>query len=86
MVYVSDKRLHVNADKSKIVDENSEDAAYLLVAAGGELSDEEAAKYGLAKSQSKAEQSKAEHAPAEDKADHGPANKTGSGLTITKAK
>lgn len=78
MVYVSDKRLHVNSDKSKVVPEDHPDAAYLLVAEGGELSDEEAAKYGLDKGK------KAESKPAENKAEAAPANKTGSGLTFNK--
>lgn len=87
MVYTSDKRLHVNADRTKVVPEDSEDAAYILVGEGGELSDEEAAKYGLNKSARKSED-KAVAAPAENKAEPAPENKaagTGSGLTINKA-
>lgn len=81
MAYTSDKRLHVNADRSKIVPENSEDAAYLLVAEGGELSDEEAAKYGLGKKN----ETKAELAAPENKAESMPTrNEQGSGLTINR--
>jgi hypothetical protein len=54
----SDKRLYVNADKSKVVDEDSPEAAYLLVGAGGSVSDEDAKKYGL-KKQAKAEEPEA---------------------------
>jgi hypothetical protein len=39
--------LYLNADKSKIVPENSPEAAYLLVSRGGTLSDEDAERYGL---------------------------------------
>ncbi len=80
MVYTSDKRLYVNADRSKIVSEDSPDAAYLLVAEGGELPDDEAAKYKLGQQEKSA---KAEHAPAENKAE--PAPKSGSGLTVNRA-
>jgi hypothetical protein len=47
MPYKSDKRLYLNADRSKVVDEESADAAYLLVNAGGELTDAQAKQYGL---------------------------------------
>lgn len=79
MVYVSDKRLHVNNDRSKIVPEDHPDVGYLLVAEGGELSDEEAHRYGLLKSGKKAES-----APPENKAEAGPStrNAQGSGLTF----
>lgn len=56
MTYISDKRLCVNADESKVVDCDSPDAAYLLVGEGGELTDEQAKKYGLSdKGKAKAE-------------------------------
>jgi hypothetical protein len=84
MTYTSDKRLHVNSDRTKIVPEDHPDVGYLLVGEGGELSDEEAAKYGLGKTKSDA---KAEHAPPENKAEPAPTTKgTGSGLTINKAR
>lgn len=47
MTYTSDKRLYLNADRSKVVEEGSPDAAYLLAGEGGEVSDEEAKRYGL---------------------------------------
>lgn len=47
MTYRSDKRLYVNADRSKVVDEGSAEAAYLLVTEGGELPDEDAKRYDL---------------------------------------
>lgn len=80
MAYISDKRIYVNADKSKVVPEDHPDVGHLLVGEGGEVSDEDVKKYGLKKSESKAE-----HAPAEDKAETGPRNATGSGLTINRA-
>jgi hypothetical protein len=45
--FVSDKRLYVNADRSKIVDETDPEATFLLVGEGGTVSDEDAEKYGL---------------------------------------
>lgn len=47
MPFRSDKRLYVNADKSKVVEEDSPEAAFLLVGEGGTVSDEDAKKYGL---------------------------------------
>lgn len=46
-MYRSDKRLYTTADGSRIVPEDSVDAAVLLVAEGGEIPDELAEKYGL---------------------------------------
>lgn len=62
MVYTSDKALYVNADKSRVVPGDSPEAAFLLVGEGGQLSDEDAAKYGLTKPETK------EAKPAADKA------------------
>jgi hypothetical protein len=67
--FLSDKRLYLNADKSKVVEEDDPDASYLLVAAGGQVSDEHAKQYGLKakeKAEAKAEE-KAESEPAETK-------------------
>jgi cell division septation protein DedD len=47
MPYTSDKRLYLNRDQTAIVPEDSAEAASLLVAEGGQISDELAAKYGL---------------------------------------
>lgn len=81
MTYTASKRIYVNSDRSKVVEANSAEAAFLLVGEGGELSDEDAAKYGLGKSEKKAE-----HAPPENKAESMPArNVQGSGLTINRA-
>jgi hypothetical protein len=64
--------LWLNADKSKIVEEGSVESAYLLVADGGQLSDEDAAKYKLG--------TKAKKDVADNKAK--PAAENKSGLTI----
>lgn len=48
---VSKERLYVNADKSKVVPEDSPEAAFLLVGQGGELTNEQVKQYGLKKSQ-----------------------------------
>lgn len=44
---VADKRYYTNADRSKIVKEGSEDAAFLVVAEGGEVTSEMEEKYGI---------------------------------------
>lgn len=64
MAYTADRNIYLNADRSKVVEEDSPDAAFLLVAEGSELSDEEAAEYGL-KSSRKAEDKQAD--ASEDK-------------------
>ncbi len=46
---ISNKRIFVNKDKSKIVEEGSEEAAFLLVGEGAEISDEDIEKYELKK-------------------------------------
>jgi hypothetical protein len=45
--FVSDKKLFLNADKSAVVDEDSPDAAFVLVGEGGTVSHEDAERYGL---------------------------------------
>lgn len=45
--FTSDRALYLNADKSEVVEAGSPDAAFLLVGAGSEIPDEEAARYGL---------------------------------------
>lgn len=47
MAYTSDRRLYLNADGTKVVEHDDPEAAILLVGEGGELSDADAAKYGL---------------------------------------
>lgn len=70
MPYTSDRRIWLNADKTKVVEDGSADAAFLLVGEGGQLSDEEAEQYGLTKQpeKAKAEQPNKAKAPAENKA------------------
>jgi len=45
--FVSDRKLFLNADKSAVVDEDSPDAAFVLVGEGGTVSHEDAERYGL---------------------------------------
>jgi len=59
------KAIHLNADKTRVVPEESPEVAWLLVLPDGELSDEEAERYGLTKAQEPAED-KAEE-PGDDK-------------------
>lgn len=69
MAYTAKERLFVTEDHGKVVPEGHPDARYLLVAKGGQLTDEDAKKYGL---HGGAPESKAvEHAP-ENKAVDGP--------------
>jgi hypothetical protein len=46
-MYTAHERLYLNADKSKVVKEGDPDARFLLVAEGGEITDDEAREYGL---------------------------------------
>lgn len=59
--FTSDRRIYLNTDKSAVVDEDSPDAAFLLVAEGGVVSEEDAKKYGL-----KAPAKAAEPEPGDD--------------------
>lgn len=70
MAYKLDRDLYLNADKSKVVEADSEEAAYLLGRAGQSISDQDAEKYGLAGKKVQAE-AKAP-ASAEAKAPKGP--------------
>jgi hypothetical protein len=80
MGFQSDKRLYVNADKSKVVEEDSPEAAYLLVGQGGTVTDEDAKKYNL-KAPKKTEvtevpvEAEADTEEAEAKQEPAPANK-----------
>jgi hypothetical protein len=68
--YKADRRLYLNAAKDAVVEEGSADAAYLLVAEGGELSMDEAEKYGLVGGEPALETApEAESAPEADKPD-----------------
>lgn len=57
---IADKTYYLNADKTAIVEEGSPDAAWLLVAEGGEIAQEEADKYGLKINTPKVEEAQAE--------------------------
>lgn len=70
MPFKSEKRLYLNSDRSKVVEEDDADAAYLLVNAGGQVSDADAKQYDLKKADVKADaEEKAEEKPAENKAE-----------------
>lgn len=45
--YTGDKRLFLTEDRSKVVNEGDPSAAFLLVAPGGEISAEDAERYGV---------------------------------------
>ena len=47
MAYTADRNLYVNRDRTKVVEEGSEDAAFLLAAEGQTVPDAEAKKLGL---------------------------------------
>ncbi len=66
--WTSDRRLYVNADRSAVVPGDSQEAAYLLVAEGGELPLAEAERYGLLGD-------KAVAGPPANKAQPAPANR-----------
>lgn len=73
MGVIADRRLWWNADKSRVVEDGSQEAAFLACAPGDELNDDEARALGL----------KARGKPADKQADPS-ANKSGSGVTINK--
>lgn len=58
----SDRRIYLNADKSKVVEGDSPEAAHLFAVEGDDVSDEDAKRYGL-KFETKAQK------PAENKAE-----------------
>lgn len=53
MTYTLEARTYVNADRSKVVPEESSHAAFLLGGPGDEIPDEQAKALGLVKSSSK---------------------------------
>lgn len=65
------KPLYLTADKSEAVEEGDERAAFLLVGSGGQLTDEDAAKYGL-KGKKVAPENKLKVGSSEDKASDAP--------------
>jgi hypothetical protein len=74
MAFKTDKRLYLNADKTKVVEEDDTDAAYLLAGAGDEVSDEDAKTYGL-KAPKKTEVTEVKAEEAESKQEPQPENK-----------
>ena len=65
----SDRRIYLNADKSKVVEGDSPEAAHLFAVEGDDVSDEDAKRYGL-KFDTKAQK------PAENKAEQPDADKS----------
>jgi hypothetical protein len=67
-MYTSDRRLWITND-GKLVEEGDPRAALLLVGEGGQLSDEDAERYGLTGTKAKAAPpaNKARQRPTEDK-------------------
>lgn len=78
----SDRRIYINADRSRVVEESDPAATFLLVAAGKDVSDEDIKRYGLkfgkpaveAEAEAEADDEKAEAAAA-NKARRAGANK-----------
>jgi hypothetical protein len=66
MTYTSDKRLYLDKD-GKVV-EDAPESGSLLVGEGGELSDEEAQKYGLSNKSAEQPDAKQVAEPPENKA------------------
>jgi hypothetical protein len=48
-MFISHRRLYLNSDRSRVVEESDPDAAFLLIGAGGSLDDATARQYGLIK-------------------------------------
>jgi hypothetical protein len=69
MMWTAPRRLYVNADRSKVVDEGDPEAAALLVGAGGQIEEAEAERLGLLDKKAQAK------APATKQVDHPPENK-----------
>lgn len=75
--WISDRHIYINAAQEKVVAPDNPEAAYLLVAKGGNLSMEQARKLGLLNAET-APATNAEHKamePAEDKGAQGPDKK-----------
>ena len=66
---VSDRRLYLNNDRTKVVEEGDPDSGSLLAAEGDELTDEQVKQYGIKLGKVKAEE------PAENKAETPDENK-----------
>jgi hypothetical protein len=68
MPFQSDKRLYLTAD-DQVVEEGDERAVSLLVGEGGQLSDAQAAKYGLGSAPEATPQAKAMYPPPNPRTD-----------------
>jgi hypothetical protein len=88
MPFKSDKRMFLNADKSAVVDADSPDAAFLFVAEGQTVSDEDAEKYGLeAPAEADADEAEGDEGEADTKAESKPrATKAMAKAKATKAR
>jgi len=69
-MWISDGNYAWNRDRTKIVDENDPEAAFVLITKGQEMPEDEARTLGLLKDT--APESKAKQAPAENKANPAP--------------
>lgn len=76
-MYRADRRLYLTADKSRVVEESSSEAAFLLVGAGGNIPLELAQRYGLVDSPTADPVEVKATGPAEDKMIRPPENKGG---------
>lgn len=74
MSHIATEKLWLTADRSRLVKDGDPEAAFLFCTPGKALSDEDAKRYGL----------KAKAKPANKEAE-APENKSGSGVTVTKA-
>lgn len=70
--YVTDRRLWLTADKSRVVEDGDPEAASLLASAGKELDEATVARYGLKPPRAAGKQVAG---PPEDKAAKAPASK-----------
>lgn len=75
----------LNADKSKVVNCNSAEAAFLLVGPGGQLPDDEAKKYGLAGKAKASESAPAAEADEESGVEAKAVEKPAENKAVTKA-
>lgn len=65
---IADKRYYLNADRSRVVEEDDPDATYLLAAEGADISNEDVARYGLDGKKPKAPEAQVVHSIAADRA------------------
>lgn len=74
-MYISDRRYYLAADGETVVGEGDPRAATLLVGEGGQLSDEDAARYGLTRVRATAAEELVEEPAEEPKGKLARANK-----------